>query len=201
MILSKKRFDQSIIRIRNSHSLYIHLVENNGFEESIVSEMLRSEVVNSISALDRFVHDLVLEGILQIYLNLREQTSSYKNLNISIVQHKTLSTSILPEVDLRQIILQKHKYLAFQEPAKISTALSLIWNESHKWQKLSSILGLSENDAKVKLKNIVMRRNQIVHESDVDIFTGSEMPIVKTDVEDSVNFIENLGNAIYSSIN
>lgn len=200
MINSKRRFDESISRIRNSHSLYVHLVEDKGFDHSIVSEILRSEIVYIIAALDRLVHDLVLAGVLEIYNGLRPQTAAYGNITINFLQHQSLTTVAIPIVELRQIIISKHKYLAFQEPDKISNALSLIWNENHKWQRIATAMGIPMVDVNVKLKNIVIRRNQIVHESDLDLFTGVETPIVKSDVEDSVNFIEALGHEIYNCL-
>lgn len=200
MINSKSRFDESIVRIRNSHSLYVHLVEEKGFDHSVVSEILRSEIVYVIAALDRFIHDLVLDGILEIYNGTRPQTAAYGNINLNLLEHQSLFSSIIPEVELRQIIIKKHKYLAFQEPDKIANVLSIIWDENHKWQNIATSLGIPMNDVKIKLKNIVIRRNQIVHESDLDLFTGSETPIIRSDVEDSVNFIESLGIEIYNCL-
>ncbi len=99
--------------------------------------------------------------------------------------------------ELAIIIISKHKYLAFQEPEKITNALSLIWDEQHKWQKISEPFPIPESDVKILLKNIVIRRNQIVHESDIDLFTGSLLPIIRSDVEENVDFVEKLGNQIY----
>ena len=105
-----------------------------------------------------------------------------------------------PEVIFENTIANNHKHLSFQEPDKVSAALSLIWIEDYKWQKIATCLGRSESNVKTELKNIVIRRNQIVHEADVDLMTGLVQNIIHTDVQVSVDFIEALGNCIYSLI-
>jgi hypothetical protein len=50
------------------------------------------------------------------------------------------------------------------------------------------------------MKNIVIRRNQIVHEADIDLMTGLVQDIIHNDVQVSVNFVEAVANCIYSLI-
>lgn len=196
----KNRFDHSMLNIRNLHSLYLHLTDNLSFNEVLVADILRSEVVYAVGALDRFVHDLVLEGILEIYSGRRVQTDAFGNIILNLNQHQVLLSSAIPEFELKRIIVERHQYQTFQEPDKMTGPLSLIWTESHKWQKIAQAMGLLEQDVKVKLKNIVIRRNQIVHESDIDLFSGLQSPILKSDVEDSVNFIDLLCSKIFDLV-
>ena len=194
------RFNNSFQRINGLHSLYIHLLEEKGFNHIIIADILRSEIVYVISALDRLIHDLVLEGVIDIYLGNRNETPSYKNITINVVDHKNLNSAQFPVLELKGIIIERHKYFAFQEPEKISNALSLITLEQHKWQNISNRLGITESDCKTTLKNIVLRRNQIVHESDIDLLTGIEQNIFKEDVEDIVKFIYKIGNEIFNLV-
>jgi hypothetical protein len=59
---------------------------------------------------------------------------------------------------------------------------------------------INERDVKTQLETLVTRRNQIVHEADLNIQDGSKNNISDTDVKDSVNFIEKLGNAIFDCV-
>lgn len=197
---SLERFKQSIDKTRNLHNLYVHLKDEKGFEHILISDILRSEIVYAIAALDRLVHDLVLVGIIDIFSGTRLETPSYNNLNINLLQQKALKDSTIPEIELKQIIIDKHKYLAFQEPEKITNALSIINSEQHKWQVISDSISLPMNDVKVQLKNIIIRRNQIVHESDIDLLSGTELPILRSDVEEIIIFIEKIGTAIYNLV-
>jgi hypothetical protein len=59
---------------------------------------------------------------------------------------------------------------------------------------------INERDVKTQLETLVTRRNQIVHEADLNIQDGSKNNISDIDVKDSVNFIEKLGNAIFDCV-
>ncbi len=123
----------------------------------------------------------------------------------------TASFTILPEMlnckefvnaegiaIFRSIVERKHSYETFQSPDKIREALSLIWNEQHKWQKIAQSIGRPENVVKTELNNIVIRRNQIVHEMDIDLSTGTTQPISHATTKQIVDFIKLLGDVIYS---
>src|SRR5690606_2896750 len=102
------------------------------------------------------------------------------------------SSTIIPpsEYWFEQEIIQKHSYLSFQEPTKISDALSLIWDHPQKWQFLAMATGITpENTLKTRLKTIVVRRNQIVHEADINPETGERNEINKADTDNVSDFI------------
>lgn len=105
-----------------------------------------------------------------------------------------------PELVFSHHIAECHRHLSFQDPDKISSILPLIWSETHKWQAIARVMGLTESDVKTKLKNIVIRRNQIVHESDLDLSTGDIQSISQTDVQDIIQFLKALGDAIFSLV-
>jgi hypothetical protein len=200
---SKSRFDASVLRVRNLDSLYIHLTSTLHFPAIDVSDILRSELVYIISAFDKLMHDIIKQGMIDTFLGHRIATPAYKNFTITLAQLDSISNSTLipSPVDIFEgIIINNHNHLSFQDPDKLNPALSLIWLESHKWQKIASCMGITENDVKVELKNIVIRRNQIVHEGDLDLLTGILQPIRHVDVIDSVNFIDKLANCIFTLI-
>lgn len=203
MLRAKTRFDDSFKRIRNQDSIYKHLVSTLHFPEKDISDMLRSEVVYAVSSFDRFIHDIVKQGMVDIFMGNRPITGSYSNFSISLNQLQSIriAGSIPPPQSIfENIIIEKHKHLSFQEPNKVSEALSLIWNENYKWQKIAICMGMTENDLKTELKNIVIRRNQIVHEGDLNVMTGQLQDIHYSDTLISVDFIEKLGNCIFSLI-
>jgi hypothetical protein len=60
-------------------------------------------------------------------------------------------------------------------------------------------MSLSKDDVKTRLKLIVDRRNKIAHEADIDPGhpgTGTRWPITRADVDSSLDFIEELCEAI-----
>lgn len=203
MLRAKEQFDKSFLRVTNIHALYKHLKYDLHFQSHFLDDLLRSEIVYIVSALDKFIHDIVKVGILESHNGLRPTTPALNNFSINMAQmnsilHPTTTTNI-NEI-LENIIIENHKHLSFQDPDKITQALSLIWLENHKWQRIANSLGLIENNVKIELRNIVIRRNQIVHEADLDLFTNTMQNIVESDVENSTNFINNLVNIIYSLV-
>lgn len=135
-------------------------------------------------------------------LLLRAATNACRNFSITLDQFESIKHATFPppEAIFENSVINSHKYLSFQDPEKISSALSLIWAETHKWQAIALRLGKSESDVKIELNNIIIRRNQIVHEADIDPMTDQVQQIREMDIEESVNFLNALGNCIDSLI-
>jgi hypothetical protein len=165
------------------------------------SDLLRWQWVQSVSALDKFVHDIVRTGMLGIYMGNRSPTNKFLNFTVDLKTHLQIiqdASSALFAFE-RQVLL-KNGYLAFQDPDKISDALSYIWDEKNKWKAISDIIGMPESDVKTQLRNISIRRNQMVHESDYPGNLMQRQTIAKEDVTEVVSFIEKVGKSIYDNI-
>jgi hypothetical protein len=201
MLNAFKQFNENIKYVRDLEALYIYLTENQKLPNDL-SDILRAQWVYSVSALDKLIHELVRIGMLQTFLGRRNPTKKYKSFSISVdtmnnIQQANTSPA---EYWFEQEIVQKHKTLAFQDPDKIADALSFIWDDEHKWQKISFDLNIPEKEAKVILKTIVNRRNQIVHEADLDLMTGVRLSIDKMDTLKAVDFICKIAESIYNNI-
>lgn len=202
MISALNQFENSIKQIRDLEALHSHL-KNYLLLPNDLTDLLRSEIVYAVSALDKLIHELVRIGMIDIYCNRRISTNKYDNFSISLQTEKTITNSSSmqpPEYWIEQEIVNRHKYLSFQDPQNIADALSLIWNENHKWQKIGNRIGQDQRTLKIQLKNIVFRRNQIVHESDIDIVSGTRNSISESDAKLVVDFIDLLGKAIYEEV-
>ena len=88
------------------------------------------------------------------------------------------------------------KFMTFQDPKKISEALSYIWDEEHKWQTLATELGKRQEDVISQLKLYVDRRNMIVHEADYDMAIPGHRPISSSIAQDCISFIYSLARQI-----
>lgn len=168
------------------------------------SDLLRWQWVLAVSALDKYIHDIVTAGMVEQYINKRPHTPKFDTFQLSMNAITNIQSSPVPEIEFRNEVIRKNSYLAFQEPNKIADALSFIWDEQHKWDVISSNMAtpISSSDLKTKLKNIVVRRNQIVHEGDC-LSTNIpliQQPITFFDTQDVIQFITELVNAIDVSI-
>lgn len=168
------------------------------------SDLLRWQWVLSVSALDRYVHDIVRIGMLEIFEGRRNPTAKYKSFRIDLNNFNSIIESPTPVIEFEKEVIRQHSFLAFQYPDKIADALSYIWNEQNKWDVICSNMAtdISSANLKTKLKNIITRRNQIVHEG--DCFSANsplhQQPISILDTDDVNKFISELANAIDISI-
>jgi hypothetical protein len=204
-----EQFESNIKSVRELEYLHYHLT----FELKLpndLSDILRSQLVYTVSALDKLIHELVRIGMLESFLGQRIKTAKFSRFSISLetyhkIQQLNQETNNLqqltrPEYFFEQEIISNHKHLAFQDPDKIADALSLIWEEKQKWYKIALSLNMSDDYVKKRLKAIVSRRNQIVHEADIDIQTHLRTEIDKDDVKEVVDFIFALGKEIFNAV-
>lgn len=214
MQIAQSQFLHNVKGIRELGSLHDFLKNSQNLSYDL-SDLLRAEIVYAVSALDKFVHELIRIGMIEAFSGKRVRTTKFEGFTISAkTLEKIKETAIernlnpnhpplpdeLPEYWFEQEIVLKHKQASYQTPININDGLSLIWKEEYKWQKIATDMGLNEKSAKTQLETIVARRNQIVHEADLNFETGLRNNISAIDVKDSVDFIENLGNTIFSLV-
>ncbi|OYX50888.1 MAG: hypothetical protein B7Y97_06665 [Sphingomonas sp. 32-66-10] len=194
-------FSRSIAEARHHTTLYDFLTSQPRVPAPF-DDLLRAQIVISVAAFDKLMHDIVRIGICGAFSGVRPVTSKYLSESISIELHSALVSATIPpkEVLFEQAIVQKLRHLSFQHPDKISEALSLIWNEKHKWDKIALPMGLTGPFASTKMKLIAGRRNAIVHESDMDPLTNSKTPITRAECNDITDFIEACGISIVNAV-
>jgi hypothetical protein len=161
-------------------------------------DLLRFQIVYSVSAFDKLMHDLVRIGMVAIFTGTRAPTSKYLAEKISMSAYGALSAATIPpkEYYFEQEVITKLRIIAYQSPDNVADGLSYIWDEKHKWQKIAAVMLISEDEAKTQLRLIIDRRNKIVHEADVDIATGVKFTISKSDCETTTSFLEKCGEEI-----
>jgi RiboL-PSP-HEPN len=161
-------------------------------------DLLRSQVVNAVSAFDKLMHDLIRIGMVNIFENQRPSTSKYLSETIAIQHLPSLLASAVPPPPVRfeEIVREKLSKLSFQDPTKVADGLSYIWNEPQRWQQIALGLGMSDDEAKRKLRLIITRRNAIVHEADLDPVTSQKQSITRAEATDIADFLRALGDRI-----
>lgn len=163
-------------------------------------DLLRSKLVYAVSAFDKLIHDIVREGMVEIFIGKRQPTPKYLSepISMSIVQQLAATTTPPPEVLFEQTIRTKLKILSFQDPDKVSDGLAYVWGENQKWQKISAAIAADEKVTRTTLKVIATRRNSIVHEADIDPVSEAKLPISRGEVEDVGMLLRQVGEAIYT---
>lgn len=197
MLNAKAVFHKNIQQVNELGALYDHLSNVVNIPEQF-DDLLRSQIVNAVSAFDKLMHDLIRIGMVRIFENNRPPTGKYMGETIAIQHLPGLTISAIPPPAVRfeQIVREKLSTLSFQDPTKIADGLSYIWDEKQKWQQIALGLGMSDSDAKTKLKLIVTRRNAIVHEADLDPVSNQKQSVTRAETTDVADFLLALGNRI-----
>ncbi len=165
-------------------------------------DLLRAQIVYSVSAFDKFIHDIIRIGMIEIFTGKRLPTPKYLAESISIETYNQMISATIPpkEYIFEQAIFQKFKTVSFQSPEKIAEGLSYIWNEKQKWQKIAEIMETDDKTAKTTLKLIADRRNTIVHEADIDPLTSKKYSITRDECQNITDFIYRCGEAIFDLV-
>lgn len=164
------------------------------------SDLLRAQIVLGVSALDYYVHELTLLGMLEVYDGARSPTSAFLKFRVSMDCVWGSGAGIGTSAWFENEVRERHGYLAFQQPDRIADAVRH-FSDVKLWQEVSSKLFMSDADVKEQLRLIVGRRNKIAHEADTDpSYPGARWPISEPDVDNALGFIERVCEAVHLTV-
>ena len=162
-----------------------------------ISDIWRAQIVLVVSALDHFIHELTRLGMIECAKNSRQKTDAYLRFPMPIAAAELALGGVAHEVWMGETVREKHSWQSFQDPDKLAEAMRLI-SSVKLWDAVGSELSMAPKDVKTRLALIVDRRNKIAHEADLDpTSAGFRWPIDATLARDTVDFIEQLGDAIF----
>lgn len=198
MIQAKINFDRNLSYINDIGGIYDEVVRLAPTLVTQASQLLRSQFVLLVSALDTYIHDIVRIGILQEYQGIRTVSRGLSKLSLTYNDLSELESQppMMKTPTMEQIIRRINSVDSFQSSKSIEYAMGLI-GITGIWSKLSSSLAINAEDIKTKLDLIVRRRNQIAHESDYNPSTGHQRDIDKNEIKDTKVFICDFVNAIH----
>lgn len=188
-------FNASSERVRGLGGLHsaLHSLTTPAIDSS---DLLRAQIVLTVSALDYFVHEIVVLGMLETFQGVRSPTVAFNRQRVSGHLLLGARSAATFETDVRE----RHSVLSFQQPEKVADAVRLI-SEKPLWAEVSRMLGRTEQSVKAELKLIVERRNKIAHEADIDpSYPGARWPIVPQDTATALVFTEQVVDAIFKVV-
>ncbi|QAU23161.1 hypothetical protein EO087_03450 [Dyella sp. M7H15-1] len=127
MLNAKRIFHHNIQQAVELGVLYDHLSSMVTIPEQL-DDLLRSQIVNAVSAFDKLMHDLIRIGMVRIFENQRLSTSKYLSETVAMQHLPGLVVDAIPPPAVRfeEIIREKLSKFSFQEPTKIADGLSYI---------------------------------------------------------------------------
>jgi hypothetical protein len=192
------QFRSNIVYVRNIGGLYTSIGSITTAALDL-SDLLRTQLVMCVSALDHYIHEITRIGMLQALDDQRPRTSAFLRYNVSVDSVLQTVGSVGGNAWIETEIRARHGYLSFQQPDKIADAIRLI-SPIDLWNSLGASLGDNPKNLKTRLRLIIERRNKIVHEADIDPTypgSGARWPITDILVNDAVNFIERLCETLH----
>ncbi len=194
-------FRKNIEEAKSLTLVYEHL-ESSLLVPLSFDDLLRAQVVYSVSAFDKLMHDLIRIGMVEIFMGTRPTTPQYLAEPITISTYSELISATFPpkEFVFEQAIIRKLKTVSYQTPDNVAKGLSYIWNEPQKWQKIATNMVMETETVKTELKLIVDQRNRIVHEADINPLTNQKYSITKSDSQFVTDFLQKAGEAIYTLV-
>lgn len=159
-------------------------------------DLLRSALVQGVSAFDHFVHEEVRARMILTHQGSHARARGYGRFRVCLDS----VTSALSQPDgtawLEQEIRDQHGYLSFQQPDRVAEAYRFI-SDIKIWDEVAQRVGKTSDEIKRQLKLIVDRRNKIAHEADTDPTPPrSRYPIDDALVLESLNFLEEVVDAL-----
>ena len=191
MIAPISQFKQNIDRVRNSHATY-SILNIKTTEVIDVSDVLRAELVLVVSAFDYYVHEVVRQGMLEVFQGKRVETPSFRKFTVSLECLREAISNPSTFDWLENEITIRNSWKSFQQAEKVAEAIRLISN-INLWVEIANKLEKNPNDIKSTLNLIVDRRNKIAHEADMDpSYPGIRWPIDEVMVDNAIEFIEEI---------
>lgn len=163
------------------------------------SDLLRSQIVLAVSALDHLVHELAIEGMLQVYDGVRPATAAYERFQIPLGALNVGGLPTLSRSSFEASIRERHSYLSFQRPDKIADAIRL-FSDVSLWDSVATHLGTNAATIKARINLAVDRRNKIAHEADIDpSYPGARWPIDTSDADGVTTLVDRTGHGIFDA--
>tara|TARA_R110002072_G_scaffold25620_1_gene85984 strand:+ start:899 stop:1522 length:624 start_codon:yes stop_codon:yes gene_type:complete len=191
--------------------------------DAVGDEQARLALVLGVSALDTYFHMRVLrsvdsrkplrravanvemsfEDLVTLSEKLREAHVQAERRNLKAAKKKTAKkkrkSAPRPWVPMKRMLRERLLTMTFQSSRGVETALRMV-GVRKPWSKLNAPLTLSTDEIKSRLGGIVHRRNQIVHEGDLQRMDRPQQvvlnPVDRAEMQASLDWLRTFVQAV-----
>jgi hypothetical protein len=196
-----EQFQENMSRVEALMGIYKSInTQTTGIVDS--SDILRAALVFSVSALDKFIHDVTRIGMLETFQGKRKATDAFLRFQLSMRLLTFSQTASEGEKlsFLDEEIRERHSWQSFQRPDKIADALRLV-TDIKLWEEVTKVMQTDVKALKTQLTLIIDRRDKIAHEADI-VPHSERLPDRRWNIDDmitqnTVDFIRKLVESIY----
>jgi hypothetical protein len=152
------------VHVRTLIGLGVALAQQTGGTLD-VSETFRSALAMAVSALDQFVHEKTLEGMLAIFRRDLPSTDAYNRFTVRMAAVKVGLANPGMEAWFAEEVRELNGNKTFQRPDEIADAIRLFSGVTL-WPSVANHVGEDPGVVRNQLQLLCDRRNKIVHEFD-----------------------------------
>jgi hypothetical protein len=150
----------------------------------------------AVSALDHFIHEKSLQGMVEVFRGTRQATDAYKRFAVRMAAVTDGLANPGAEAWFIEEVRELNGARTFQRPDDVADAIRQ-FSQVTLWPTLAQHLGQDPRSVKDQLALLCDRRNKIVHEFDVQPGgAGARWPINDSIAANAASFIEQLAEAI-----
>lgn len=188
------KYRTASLRVKEYGNLHKMVVQTIPLLEENAKDILRSQLVQIISAFDTYLHDVLCTKITDAYFGRSPMNANLNKYALTLgdcINLGQLTVQADKELELQNIVRRINAVDSYQSPKSVEYVVGLL-GISNIWRRLETTMRIPAHDIKSKLSVIIRRRNQIAHESDINPVTLICYPIDDTDVNNTILFVDNL---------
>lgn len=177
-----------------------------GLEENLDDEEKRNIIVNLIGALDYYIHEIIIWGLVQITLNKFPKGKNYEKQKVELeyryIKMAFEDKDIFNEVELKKTIIENIRRNTYQKWQSIKVGLELILPKKV-LEKISDLTS-GKNGVAIfqtnKLDELANKRHLIVHHFDREYSNNSSRNTLNIDCKESFILIKTVIDSIHKII-
>lgn len=165
----------------------------------------RNVIVNLIAALDYYIHEIIIWGLVQITTNKFPKGENYCNVKISIDHLKESienSEDIFNDTELKKTIIEEFRRSSYQKWREIRIGLKIVLPKKID-EKIADLTSGKNGTIKFETENlekISNKRHIIVHHFDREYTNNSLRNNFEIDCQESFNLVELIISSIHEII-
>lgn len=177
-----------------------------GLKENLDDEEKRNIIVNLIGALDYYIHEIIIWGLVQITLNKFPKGKNYAKQKVELeyryIKMAFEDKDIFNEVELKKTIIENIRRNTYQKWQSIKVGLELILPKKV-LEKISDLTS-GKNGVAIfqtnKLDELANKRHLIVHHFDREYSNNSSRNTLDIDCNESFILIKTVIDSIHKII-
>lgn len=192
---------EELKRIKEFSDENLKIILNKINTDTKNDEDKRNILTNLIGALDYYIHEIIIWGLIQITLNKFPVGKNYHRLSISIkyLKNSIENDEIFDNIEFKKTIIDNIRLNSYQKWNKIKEGLEIILPQYilEKISNLTSGKNKTPLFQTIDLDKLAEKRHLIVHHFDREYNNNSLRNTIDIDCNEAYNLVSTIINSIH----